>query len=280
LVVIAIIGVLVALLLPAVQAAREAARRVICVNNQSQLGLAIHNFEFNFEHLPAGVTDKSGPIRNERIGQHLSWIVQILPYMEEVTLYQKFDRAAGAYAPVNAELVSAGVHVLQCPSDWAELSYDPKVPDRPAGNSYAACHHDTEAPINDDNHGLLFLNSKVRYDEILDGSSKTILLAEKVSGKDSLGWASGTRSTLRNTGSIEMGSVDIMGPHREPTAEADKLGPLYVGGFGSHHSGGIIVTSFADGSVRPITIDIDRKLLQLLGNRADGEIIKSGAPWD
>src|SRR5881275_2054172 len=92
LVVIAIIGILVALLLPAVQAAREAARRVSCVNNVTQLGLSLHNYEFHFESLPAGVTNPEGPIRNEPQGNHTSWIVKILPYMEQNALYRHFDQ--------------------------------------------------------------------------------------------------------------------------------------------------------------------------------------------
>src|SRR5262245_34504487 len=98
LVVIAIIGVLVALLLPAVQAAREAARRVACVNNVTQLNLALHSHEFHYEALPAGVTNPDGPIRNEPQGVHVSWIVKILPYMEQNPIFRKFDQAAGAYA--------------------------------------------------------------------------------------------------------------------------------------------------------------------------------------
>ena len=71
LVVIAIIGILVGLLLPAVQAAREAARRCMCMNNIAQLALAVHLHEFGTEHLPSGVINANGPIRNEPIGQHL-----------------------------------------------------------------------------------------------------------------------------------------------------------------------------------------------------------------
>src|SRR6476659_1907576 len=106
LVVIAIIGVLVALLLPAVQSAREAARRVSCVNNLTQLGLSLHNYEFHFEALPAGVTNPDGPIRNEPQGNHVGWIVRILPYLEQNALSRHFDQAAGVYADTNSEVRS------------------------------------------------------------------------------------------------------------------------------------------------------------------------------
>src|SRR4051794_28050378 len=117
LVVIAIIGILVAILLPAIQAAREAARRASCVNNTSQLGIAIQNYEFHFESLPPGVTNDKGPIRNESQGNHTSWIVQILPYMEERALCSRYDQSAGAYAPVNAPVRAAYIATLQCPSE-------------------------------------------------------------------------------------------------------------------------------------------------------------------
>src|SRR5262245_3655112 len=90
LVVIAIISILVMLLLPAVQSAREVARRAQCLNSLSQLGLAAHNYEFHFESLPPGVINPDGPIRSEPSGIHVSWIVQLLPYLEETALYQRF----------------------------------------------------------------------------------------------------------------------------------------------------------------------------------------------
>ena len=101
LVVIAIIGVLVALLLPAVQAAREAARRTSCQNNLMQLGLAVHNYELAHETLPAGVINPSGPILHVQDGQHISWIAQILPFIEEQNVYRRLDMSAGAYDPRN-----------------------------------------------------------------------------------------------------------------------------------------------------------------------------------
>src|SRR5438094_1846589 len=117
LVVIAIIGILVALLLPAVQSAREAARRVQCLNNVTQLGLSLHNYEFHHEMLPPGVTNPDGPIRNESQGIHVSWIVKVLPYMEQNAAYRKFDQSAGAYADANAEVRAVEIRWLQCPSD-------------------------------------------------------------------------------------------------------------------------------------------------------------------
>ncbi|MEO9933362.1 DUF1559 domain-containing protein [Rhodopirellula bahusiensis] len=86
LVVIAIIGVMVGLLLPAVQSAREAARRMQCSNNMKQLGLAIHNYHSSFKMFPANIgsqTDAGSPYRGA------SWLVQILPQMEQSPLYEK-----------------------------------------------------------------------------------------------------------------------------------------------------------------------------------------------
>lgn len=264
LVVIAIIGILVGLLLPAVQAAREAARRVDCMNNLTQLGLGMHHHEFSTEHLPSGVIDSEGPIRNETIGQHVSWAVQLLPYIEQQNVYEHFDIEAGTYAVENKDARGQRIPTLLCPSHPGMGAI--KVGDRPVGSShYAGCHNDVEAPIDADNNGLLFLNSGMRYSEILDGSSQTILVGEILGGSRTLGWASGTRATLRNTSGFEM-------PSDWPDKLDTETGSLDVGGFGSFHQGGALFT-FADGATKFLTHSIDPELFKKFGNRDDGQLL-------
>lgn len=271
LVVIAIIGVLIALLLPAVQAAREAARRCSCKNNISQLALGFHNYEFSTENLPSGVINPEGPIRSEPAGQHVSWTVQILPYIEQNNAYHAFDQDAGAYADVNSEVRKLAVDLFVCPSFPGNVFNESNTCAR---TTYAGCHHDIEAPIDAKNNGLLFLNSKIRYTDILDGSSQTILLGEYRSDADELGWVSGTRATLRNTGTPLNKENEI---RREMRQQGQKYiptaGPLDVGGFSSAHPGTVHL-AFADGSCRSINDSIDQEVLEQLGHRADGKLLQ------
>ncbi|NOZ40321.1 MAG: DUF1559 domain-containing protein [Planctomycetes bacterium] len=287
LVVIAIIGVLVALLLPAVQAAREAARRCSCLNNISQLALAVHNYEFSTEHLPSGTINPTGPIRSEPEGQHISWLVQILPYVEQHNAYRLFDQQAGAYARANSEVRALTVGLFLCPSfpgsDTNESlpSYgggyqqNQEIPERgiAARTTYAGCHNDQESPIDADNNGLLFLNSQLRYTDILDGSSQTILIGEYRADEDELGWVSGTRATLRNTDRFDENDF-LRNNRRQPQKKLPPAGPLDVGGFGSAHPGGAQF-AFADGSSKMISDNVEPAVLQQLGHRADGKLLKA-----
>ncbi len=280
LVVIAIIGILVGLLLPAVQAAREAARRTQCLNNLMQLGLAVHHYEFNYEHLPAGVINPDGPIRNEPIGQDVSWIAQILPQIEEGAAFAQFDTEAGAYSPKNQLVRQHAINTLRCPSE-PRMNRDDKL----ALSSYVGCYHDREAPIDADNNGLMFLNSKIRFSDIRDGSTYTLLLGEAHITPDNLGWTSGTRATLRNTSGIfpppseqvHLGGMGMgMGSGVEvdvDMVEKERIESLYVGGFGSYHTGGGNFV-LADGSVHFLSQNIDPQTFQFMGNRADGEMIE------
>src|SRR2546423_13224140 len=118
LVVIAIIGVLVALLLPAVQAAREAARRMSCSSNLGQLGLAMHNYHDNHKTLPY-TTAAWGPsgIVNTIDNRGWSWNSFILPYIEQQSIYGQIN--FGDFVPVNNNrtLLPNPIPVATCPSD-------------------------------------------------------------------------------------------------------------------------------------------------------------------
>jgi hypothetical protein len=242
---------------------------------------------------------------------HHNWIERLLPYLDERAVAAKIDTKVSVYDPKNAAIRKLRLTELLCPSDDV-------VADVPH-SSYAACHHDVESPIDADNHGAFFLNSKIRLDDITDGLAYTLFISEKQTegnGTD-LGWLSGTRATLRNTGSplgttgprapiavqaeaaeqapLVLKSLEAResnsfagndappagdaatpaaaAPPSQPKPPPAWQSPNYVGGFGSDHPGGIVVTAFGDESVRNLSDLIDPKVLKLLGNRADGQLI-------
>jgi prepilin-type N-terminal cleavage/methylation domain-containing protein/prepilin-type processing-associated H-X9-DG protein len=299
LVVIAIIAVLIALLLPAVQASREAARRCQCVNNLMQIGIAAKGYENAFESLPSGVVNPTGPIVDAPKGYHFNWITQLLPYLDARPVYRAFDFKADLYAPQNGSARAVMLNVLLCPSAshpfrMARVGPNPPIGGDPALSSYAGCHNDSETPIDLKNNGVFFLNSHIRYEDIEDGSSNTIFFGDKVTDDTELGWASGTRSTLRNMGSRlnwanpkknpkgtpkSAADEDDDGPDVKAAAKAggktgEEAAPPVVGGFGSSHPGGANF-GFGDGSVRFIKTTISPKVLSLLGNRSDGELLSA-----
>ena len=277
LVVIAIIAVLIALLLPAVQAAREAARRIQCVNNLMQLSVAVQNYESAHELLPPGVVNPAGPILNAPKGYHMSWMVQILPFIEQKNTHRGINFDQGIYDPANVTANAIVINTFLCPSDPG-LSRGSA--NGVAQNSYAANHHDVEAPIAANNNGVFFLNSKIRYDDITDGSAHTIFLGEKKRNGTDLGWGSGTRATLRNTGRTinrpdVPGAGTIDGDADDDGGAQAAANPSlagFVGGYGSFHSGGSNF-AFGDGSIKFLKNSINLKVFQALGNRKDGEAI-------
>jgi prepilin-type N-terminal cleavage/methylation domain-containing protein/prepilin-type processing-associated H-X9-DG protein len=278
LVVVTIIATLVALLLPAVQATREATRRCYCVNNLMQLATALQNYQNVHEVLPSGVVNEGGPIRNVPRGYHRGWLIQLLPYLEAKNVARRFDDAAELYGAENSTVRSIKIAVFSCPSDPGPYTR----PDGMALNNYAACHNDLEAPIGARDKGAFFLNSCVSYEDIPDGTSTTIFVGEKTRFALDLGWASGTRATLRNAG-IPLNSPDLLYGDRpisswddeDPVSiqlEPDPNNPYLVGGFGSHHPGGTNF-AFGDGSVKYLRQTVPPRILRSLANRADGELL-------
>jgi len=281
-VVMAVVFVLIGLLLPAVQAAREGARRTQCKSNLSQIGLALQNYEMAFEVLPPGTVNPGGPIVNKPASNayHVSWAVQLLPHLELGNTYRRFDFRYGVYDQRNMPPQKFPISVLVCPSTGG-------------GPNYAGCHAGRETPIDADNDGCLYLNSAVRFDDVVDGCAHTIVIGEVLSSGAG-GWASGTRATLRNTGwtpntgnNFGVGGSGVtyvedfsgqggLEKLDASVSEAEVVDPatatpqdLAVGGFGSVHNTGIQV-GFCDGSVRFVNDQIDRVVFSGLGGRDDG----------
>ncbi len=271
LVVIAIIGILISLLIPAVQAARESSRRTTCVQNLAKIGVGLQSYEDANNVYPSGTINADGPIHNRPQGKAVSWLVQILPYLDEEVTYKHFDLNAGAYDPKNAPVRALQVAGFICPSE-------PDATLQGIGVScYAACSNDVEAPINTDNHGVFFLNSKITPKDISDGLAYTLFVSEKRVEAGDLGWVSGTRATLRTTGTLlNQTTFDRKGEKlpapRKPAAAASDL---YVGGFGSGHVTGTHML-FGDGAVRYVDNAVSARVLRQLGNRADGELVTDG----
>jgi len=191
LVTIAIIGVMVALMLPAVQSARESARRATCASHLSQLIVGIHQYEQAQLVYPPGTLAETSPVQNLPNDNHLNWIAHVLPYREQQVLYQHIDQTVSVYDEKNTQARANGPKIVVCPS-----SASPGT----VCSDFAAAHHEQEQPISEQNNGVFFLNSKLTYDELEDGASTTLFLGEKITDSFDLGWLSGTPATLRNGG--------------------------------------------------------------------------------
>jgi prepilin-type N-terminal cleavage/methylation domain-containing protein len=191
LVVIAIIGVMVGLLLPAVQAAREAARRMSCQNNLKQIGLGLHNYHDNFNKLPAGMTAHATG--------GWSWGVALLRSMEQTNVYDSINMALSPSDPVNASVITTVIPTALCPSaPQPQVSADPSLPNQ-ATSSYAASAGVLMAIPNKcgfaSESGMFVHEKGFGFNTITDGLSNTIMVGE-------VQWRIGAYNdgqTIRNT---------------------------------------------------------------------------------
>ena len=296
LVVIAIIGVLVGLLLPAVQQAREAARRSACSNNMKQIGLALHNYAHSHrERLPTGWVGEyeSGEIHGDE-GPGWGWASQILPFMEENAVYDgiNFGEAIGHADNANARV--AVISTFLCPSDsfgsdrlffpgddGVGNNDDEEAPDATPGSvQYARTNYpgmfgaehiahdhggggDGVEPSEGDgtfvaNTGL---DKGIYFRHYTDGLSKTIALGERDSrmgGSLWIGMAEGKSAAMSRVVGIGEHMFNSSDPHFED--------------FYSQHPGGISVV-FADGHVAFLSGSMDETTFQALSTRAGGETI-------
>lgn len=251
--VMTIFAILVSLSLPAITAARESARRMTCQSNLHRQSIAMQAYYDAQGHLPAGVTNDVGPVTNDPNGVDRSWTVELLPYLDESTIFNHVDLNRSVYDPANQAARAIKIRTLVCPSSSHQNTTPPL-------SHYAGVHHDVEAPIDADNHGVLFLNSQITREDISDGEGYTLLIGEKRVAESAmdLGWMSGTPATLRNSGT--------------PINRTAISQNLAVGGFGSHHIAGANFL-FVDGEVRFLSQDLDQQILQQLGHRADGQLL-------
>ncbi len=186
LVVITVIGVLIALLLPAVQAAREAARRIDCTSHLKQLALAAHNFEQANGALPAGCTTVA--INGSLTPSNASALVSLLPFLEQAALYQNFNLSLNVGNPENFTARTISVAVFVCPSDPSNGKYTETIPN-PAftaggnyygnlGNNGWVFENKNGQNKNSSKCGVFAYGSATQFRDITDGTSRTALFAE------------------------------------------------------------------------------------------------------
>ena len=233
----------VALLLPAVQQAREAARRTQSRSNLHQFGLALHNYHDVYQHFPTGT------VPNEKLKpeNRLSWQASILPYVDEAPLYQMVDFDDAWNSEANRDKMKRAVRMYLNPG----VAKDP--------HEYAVTHyvgiagHGDDAPLLPVGHrraGIFGYNRKTSIRDVTDGSSNTLLTSE--ASKDFGAWGAGGQPTVR----AFTKKPYINGP--------DGIGGPFRGGC---HMG------MADGSVHFVSENVDPKVLEALSTAAGGEVV-------
>jgi prepilin-type N-terminal cleavage/methylation domain-containing protein len=193
LVVIAIIGVLVSLLLPAIQASREASRRSDCLNRLRQIAVAQLNYESQHGHLPSGSISQPDPnnVRTPHSFYRWSALAQALPFMEGAPLHSQLDLSAPLYmgnfaiSPANRTAVKVVVPNFLCPND-RQVRVSPAF----GPTNYAVCAGTgAEGGVPFDADGAYYINSAMELAEITDGTSQTVMAAEGVLGETPTGLA-------------------------------------------------------------------------------------------
>lgn len=260
LVVIAVIGILVALILPAVQYAREAARRTQCNNNLKNIGVGLHNFHDTNGRFPAGwVAD----VPDGEPGW--GWGAYLLPFIEKDSIESQIDLNAHIDEPENATARVASVPVYRCPSDpngeQTMMLTGLHTSLFPVGRSnYVGVFGAKEIeddPSNGD--GVFYHNSRTRMADILDGTTNTIIVGERSSKLGSSTWVG-----------MVHGATDAMARVVGSCDHVPNDDHAHFDDFSSFHATGAHF-AFGDASVRIISSEIDLGVYQALGTRGAGE---------
>lgn len=297
LVVITIIGILIALLLPAVQAARESARRMQCSNNLKQIGVGANLSLEKIGHFPTGGIGgytAGEPELGFGPSQSGGWVYNILPFIEQQPLY---DLGLGLSGSARAAAVTLR---LQTPLSWMfcptrrpptlhpnmlNRTYSGATPPTLATGDYGANSGDQKRVQSCEVHawtGICYYQSAVSTADVSDGMSQTYFAGEKYlnpdgyftggsGGEDDHVYAGDNIDTLKAT----YYSLD------DPTMSGycflrqDTRGLDYDYAFGSAHSG-VCNMVLCDGSVHAMSYSIDPEIHRRLGNRKDGLPIDAG----
>jgi prepilin-type processing-associated H-X9-DG protein len=304
--VITIIGILISLLLPAVQAAREAARRTQCMNHLKQLGLGALNHLQAQETFPTG--GWAGPWVGEadrgfKLRQPGGWVYNLLPYLEQQALHD-LDAGTSGQAKLDALNLRerTPISIMNCPTRRRPVAYpNPTGHANYNGNSsslnaradYAASCGDspgteldtvwnTSYAHGDDSanqvpysayNGICYCHSQVTMADVRDGSSNTYMLGERYLCPDHYM----TGQAHCDDWSMYRSSGDdlIRSTYRDAstgvgwTPRQDQPGQLLNDYFGSAHAGACNFV-FCDGSVHAVSYSVDAEVHRRLGNRKDG----------
>lgn len=281
LVVISIIGVLVGLLLPAVQQAREAARRMSCSSNLRQVGLAIQNYHSAHKRLPPGYLATFDAVGNE-YGPEWGWGSMILVELEQTSLMQQISFGLPIEHPSNAAARTTQISSFLCPSDTVKSPWNAATRDsmgnpgaticQVAASNYAGVLGSRE-PIGDGD-GVLYRNSRLGMKDITDGTSTTMIV-----GENSQRWGVATW-TGTVTGALLFPPPNSPAlPHAEPSSSmvlghtfegAPNSQDLELNNFSSLHAAGGHML-FIDGHVHFLSASTDKFTFRALSTRAGAE---------
>jgi len=274
LVVLGIIAVSMGLLLPAVQAARNAAARLKCQNNLKQLALALHLFHGTMNCFPPGHRSAYTPDGLPYSG----WTLSVLPYVEQEPLHRSAlaDYAAQKHDPFRHPGLGVPLPLFACPSDGRVPG--PRVAVRSRENVAFTSYLGVSGRDASTRDGVFHQDSATRFTDITDGTSNTLLLGERPPSADlQFGWR------YAGFGQLGTGSLDLILGVRErnlfpgdlnacvpqPFSGSSLGDPCGVFRFWSPHPGGANF-ALADGSVRFITYG-GADMLPALASRAGGE---------
>jgi hypothetical protein len=236
----------VALLLPAVQAAREAARRTQSRNNLKQIALALHNYHDVNNSFPAG-THPNAALKPDK---RLSWQTEILPYLELSTVHKSIDFTKAWDDPANRKALTTQIPIFVNPSVGER-----EIKGYPATEYVGMAGIGVDGPylpVTSPKAGVFAYNRVTRLQDITDGTSTTIMTSEAV--KDLGSWGAGGRPTIRSL-------------TKQPYID----GP---DGLGGQHPG-TCMFGMADGSVHAMSANIDPKVLESMMTIAGGETVGS-----